>query len=122
MPKWGMRCICAVNPRPRPNDQQLFFFQGELAISHLMLGSFTQALVHAEAALVRRPAYWFAHVMRINALVRMGQSVEASHALAELCQPAQKFRTEMIDWIPFIDRHWNDFLKEGLNLAASRTD
>ncbi len=112
--------------RLSPNDQQLFYFRGELAASHVMLGNYTLALDEAEASLARRSAYWFAHVMRINALARMEQPDEGSvtsikEAVAEFSRQVPKFRADMIDWIPFMDRRWNEFLKNGLNLAAAQS-
>jgi TolB-like protein len=108
--------------RLSPNDPQLFFFRGELAIAHLMLGNFAEALQQAEESLMRRASYWFAHVMRINALTRLQRLADAQEAAIEFQRQVPKFEAEMIDWIPFIDRRWNEFLKEGLNLSAPTTD
>jgi TolB-like protein len=113
--------------RLSPNDQQLFFFRGELAISHLMLENYEEALMQATQSLSRRAAYWLSHVVRINALARMergavGHECDLSDAVEEFHRNCPKFKVEMIDWVPFIDRHWNAFLKEGLNLASARAD
>ena len=108
--------------RLSPNDQHLFFFHGELAVACLMQGNYEVALGHAEASINRRAAYWFAHVMRINALVRLDRVDEARAAYAELHMSKSGFEAEYIDWIPFMESRWNDFLKEGLNLASGQSD
>ncbi len=111
-----------VAVRLSPHDQQLFFVYGELAVAHLMLGNFEEALTKAETSLLQRPAYWFAHVMRINALVRLERAADAKAALEELRAQVGRFKLAYLDWIPFIDPHWNAYLKEGLNRADNHND
>ncbi len=105
--------------RLSPNDHDMFFFACELAASHLLCGQFEDALVHAEHAMSRRAAYWFAHVVKINALVRLDRQAEARMALAELMAAKEDFTQGFIDWQPYVDPRNNQFLKDGLNLAAT---
>lgn len=105
--------------RLSPNDQHLFHVLGELAICHLMLGDFDAAIEAADAATLRRPSYWFAHVVKINALVKLGQAQRARDCAQELYEVSPQFGEHFIDWVPFCDRRWNRQLKDGLNQASS---
>ncbi len=101
-----------------PNDQHLFHILGELAISHLMLGDHATAIEYADNATLRRSAYWFAHVIKVNALGKSGDVDAARLALAELQAANPNFTSAYVDWVPFCDSKWNDFLKKGLNLSG----
>lgn len=112
--------------RLSPNDVHSFFFIGELALSHWMLGKWAEAVDHADQSLIRRPAYWYALVIKINALVGGGDLAAARRAHDELMTVTPDFTPQFIDWTPFIDRSWNRRLAEGLaavtgeNKPASR--
>jgi TolB-like protein len=108
--------------RLSPNDQDIFFTYAELAASHLMLGHFDEALHFSDQALSRRRAYWFAHVIKVNALVRSGRAKDAHAALEELHAIKPNFRAEFIDWSPFTDPRNSDFLKDGLNQVERQND
>ena len=108
--------------RLSPNDQDLFFTEGELAMAHLTLGHFEQAIDHAEASLARRAAYWSAHVAKINAHVGLKQWGEARQAYAELLEVQPGFRAHYIDWLPYADASRNAVLRDGLNQARARDD
>ncbi len=108
--------------RLSPNDQHLFFFHGELAIASLMLADYDVALEHAEASLNRRSAYWFSHVVRINALCQLNRIEDAKRAMEELMFNNSSFELRHIDWIPFVESRWNELLKDGLNRAGARSD
>jgi TolB-like protein len=108
--------------RLSPNDQHLFQVLGEVAISHLMLGENEKAIEAAESSTLRRSAYWFAHVSKINALVKLGNMKGARDAHKTLKAASPQFDESYIDWIPFCDRRWNIELKKGLNQAAAQSD
>lgn len=108
--------------RLSPNDAELFYFRGELAVSYLMAGAFDDALEQADLSLTGRGAYWFSHVVKINALVRNGKRVLAKEAVAELKASIPRFGLHYIDWVPFMDSHWNRFLADGMNQAMPETD
>jgi TolB-like protein len=108
--------------RLSPNDQHLFHVLGELAICHYMLGDYAQALDYAEASTLRRPAYWFAHVTKINALVKTGDMESARQAYQALTDVSPHFDHSYIDWVPFCDSSWNTQLKDGLNQVAAGDD
>ncbi len=103
--------------RLSPNDYSMFYILGELAMAHLMLGNHAAAIEHAENAIMNRSAYWYSHIVKINALVRSGDRGRAHAALEDLRMSKVQFDDSYIDWLPFIDSKWNGFLKEGLNLA-----
>ncbi|MDP1840866.1 MAG: tetratricopeptide repeat protein [Reyranella sp.] len=100
--------------RLSPNDVHSFFFIGELALSHWMLGEWQEAVDHADQSLVRRPAYWYALVIKINALVGARDLDAARRAYDELMTVTPDFTPQFIDWTPFIDRAWNRRLAEGV--------
>jgi tetratricopeptide (TPR) repeat protein len=103
--------------RLSPNDHSLFYSLGELAMAHLMLGRHAEAAELADSAIMRRSAYWYSHVVKINALARGGEKARATSALADLMACNRQFDPAFVDWLPFLDSTWNEFLKEGLNLA-----
>ena len=108
--------------RLSPNDAELFYFRGELAMAYLMTGAFDDALEQADLSLMRRGAYWFSHVVKINALLRKGDPALATQAVAELNASIPRFGPQFIDWIPFMDGHWNRFLADGMNHATAESD
>ncbi len=108
---------CAL--RLSPNDHAMFYALGELAMSYLMIGKYAEAIEHAERAIMSRSAYWYGHVIKINALVRGGDADGARAALTDLRGSKANFKESFIEWLPFVDDKWNRFLIEGVNLAAA---
>jgi TolB-like protein len=102
-----------------PNDHDMFFFAGELAASLLMTGDYSEALLQADHAISRRRGYWFSHVIKVNALVRLDRIEDAKVAYGELLIVKSDFRPAFIRWSPFADPGNIVFLEEGLNQAAS---
>ena len=104
--------------RLSPNDIHMFFIVGELAMAYGMSDRWNEAVEHADQSLTRRPAYWYAHVVKINALARSGDVRAAKRGLDELMTLKPDFTNRFVEWIPFIDQIWNKRLVEGLALAA----
>ena len=100
------------------NDPNIFYTLGELALSFDMLGQWADAVEHADHALARRPAYWYAHVIKIDALVRSANAAEAATALHELLSVKPDFSARYLEWIPFVDRTWIARLIESLKAAS----
>jgi len=100
--------------RLSPNDVFVFFTIGELAVAHWMLGKWAEAIEHADQSLIRRPAYWYALLIKINALAASGDMAAARRAYDELKTVKPDFVPQFIEWTPFIDRAWNRRLAEGL--------
>ena len=103
-----------------PNDEHTFYVLGELAIAYCMLGEWDKAIDHADQSLLRRVAYWYAHSIKITALVNKGSLVEADFAVRQLVEVKPDFVPENVDWLPFVDKKWNVFLKTGLRIAGVR--
>ncbi len=108
--------------RLSPNDADLFFAEGELAMAHLAEGNLETAIEHAEASLSRRAAYWAAHIAKINALVGLERLKEARTASDELYAVHPGFSPEYVNWLPYVDVSRNDALRAGLNRAARPND
>lgn len=105
--------------RLSPLDNQVFYVLGEMAIAHFMLEEYPETLHHAELSLARRPAYFFAHVMKIAASVELGRTSDARAALARLYQVKPGFRLDDLDWQPFADRSWTERLKDRVRQAET---
>jgi TolB-like protein/Tfp pilus assembly protein PilF len=108
--------------RLSPNDQHLFHVLGELAISNYMLGQYEAAVDYADGSTLRRPAYWFSYVTKINALLKMGATKDARETYKTLKDASPHFHESFVDWLPFCDQVWNRELKGGLNLVAALND
>lgn len=105
--------------RLSPNDHDLFYTSGELASANFMMGDNETAIKHADLSISRRSAYWLAHVVKIGALAKLGQLKNAKRAHADLLRVKPDFTAEFVDWIPYLDRSKNIFLRDGLNLSAT---
>jgi hypothetical protein len=71
----------------------------------------------AEQSLIRRPAYWLAHLVKVNALLAGGDVSGATAAAQAMRAHCPGFREGDIDWLPFVDSSWNSNLKDGLRKA-----
>lgn len=105
--------------RLSPLDNQVFYVLGEIAVSHCMLGEHSEAVRYADLSIARRPAYFYAHAIKINALARSDRLAAAKDALHRLYQVRPSFKPEDLDWLPFHDGKWNGFLKDGIALAGA---
>ena len=101
--------------RLSPNDFNLFYVHGEMAMAHLMVGQYEQAVSCADLAIMTRQSYWYAHVVKINALKRFGDRAGAEQASHELNVTVPQFDPAHTDWLPFVDPAWNEYLRDGLN-------
>jgi TolB-like protein len=104
--------------RLSPNDQQVFYILGELAMTYSMLGEWARAIDYADQSIIHRAAYWYGYVVKINALARSGAVGEAAAVLDELLAAKPKFTADYMDWIPFRDERWPNHFKEGVAIAA----
>ena len=104
--------------RLSPNDMHIFYPLGELAMAYCMLERWSDAIENAEQALLRRPAYWYAQIIRIDALARSGATRAASQAFDDLLAMKPDFSIAYLNWLPFTDRAWIDHFIEGLRLAS----
>lgn len=117
------RSAAAVEPlelsiRLSPSEFRLFYKHGELALAHLFCGHLDQAVTHARQSLSLRPSYWHARVIMIAALVEAGRMAEARSERERLREDRPNFRTDYIDWVPFVDPRHNAFLKTAVTAAT----
>lgn len=105
--------------RLSPNDMHIFYPLGELAMAHGMLERWADAIEYAEQALLRRPAYWYAQIIRIDALARSGAAQAATQAYDELLAMKPDFSVAYLNWLPFVDQTWIDHFVEGLRIASA---
>jgi tetratricopeptide (TPR) repeat protein len=101
-----------------PNDMHLFFRHSELAISFMLRGCFDQAIEWADSALLLRPRYWFAEVIKIHALVE-GKRLEAAQGLyRDLIQRQPDIGREYFNWGPFVGCSWTGRILASLEVAS----
>lgn len=105
--------------RLSPNDPFAFHTLGELATAYCMTGKWPEAIDLAEESLIRRPGYWLAHLVTVNARVRGGEVDRATEAAGEMMDQCRGFTEADIDWLPFVDPDWNAYFKEGLRRALN---
>jgi TolB-like protein/tetratricopeptide (TPR) repeat protein len=101
--------------RLSPNDNYVFFILGELALAYWMLGRWEESIVEANQSLMRRPAYWYAAVIKLNAQLGIGDEKGARNTLDELLTVRPNFASRFIEWTPFVDSGWNQRLKAGVD-------
>ena len=109
----------ATSLRLSPNDPFAFHTLGELATARCMTGKWSEAIDLAEQSLIRRPGYWLAHLVTVNALVRSGAIDRAKQAAGQMMDLCRGFTEADIDWLPFVDAAWNSYFKEGLRQAMA---
>jgi len=104
--------------RLSPFDVHLFFVLGELALRSSLLGDFREAIAYADLAIVRRQQYWYAHMIKIDALLQLGERQEAVTAFEELRAVRPRFSSTYIDWIPFEDRALNRRFADSIGIVS----
>lgn len=104
--------------RLSPTDMQIFNTLAELATSYLMTQCWAEAVSHADEAIIRRPAYAYAHSVKITALAHSGDVTAALTAHRDLMSAKPSFKLEDLEWVPFVDRGWNGFLADGVRAAG----
>src|SRR5262249_48999775 len=90
----------------------------ELAMACSMLQQWSDAIEYAEQALFRRPAYWYAQIIRIDALARSGAVQVATQAFNDLLAVKPDFSVAYLNWLPFVDQTWIDHFVQGLRIAS----
>lgn len=99
--------------RLSPYDLYRFHTLGDLASALTCLRDFEASLEAARASLELSPGYWYASVIGIGALCRMGRAEEATRMLAALEQRHPGFSIDRVYHLPFADRSANAYLAEG---------
>lgn len=99
-------------------EQYIYYVLTEIGMARAMLDQWDAAIDAVEQATIRRPAYWYAGVVKVYALYRRGDMAAAAAALAALRAAKPSFRPEFIDWLPFVERKWPDRLKKSLSMVG----
>lgn len=126
----GSNCILSGKPHEAfahlqralilsPHDQQKFYFMGELAMAAYLIGSYDDALAYAEEALMLRPAYWYAHLIRFLSFCAQNKAGSAERSLAEIKNSRSGLSESDIDWLPFEDRSVNARIQKQLRDAGA---
>jgi TolB-like protein len=105
--------------RLSPLDTEAFHQFGELALANFMLERHDEAVTEADFALARRPAYFYAHVIKIAALSALGARAQVRSAHGALLEAKPGFDPSALDWLPFKDRAWIRRIKQALAEAGA---
>ena len=103
--------------RLSPFDIYSFHNLGELAAAYSLLGDWEDAIESAERSLALSPGYFYARVVRIGGLMRLGRVDEARRELQVFDTRHPDFTSERVRWIPFVDRGANDLLISNFELC-----
>ncbi|MEQ6203378.1 tetratricopeptide repeat protein [Sulfitobacter sp. HNIBRBA2951] len=126
----GSNCILSGKPEEAlkhlqralilsPHDQQKFYFLGELAMAAYLIGNYDEALAFADEALMLRPAYWYAHLVRFLSNTGQGMAGAAERSLTALRDSRSGLNETDIEWLPFEDRGVNADMLEKLRAAGA---
>lgn len=101
--------------RLNPLDTEAFHQFGEMALARYMLGRHADAVVDADRALARCPAYFYAHVLKIAALAELDDREAELIARREFAAVKPQFDSDALEWLPFRDREWIARLRKALS-------
>jgi TolB-like protein/class 3 adenylate cyclase len=104
--------------RLSPFDLYGFHNLGELAAAASLAGDWAQALTAADRSLNLSPGYFYARVLKVGALGRLGRSVEASREKAAFRVRHPTFSPDQMRWIPFADKSINEALIDNFEAVA----
>ena len=102
-----------------PHDQQKFYFLGELAMAAYLTGNHEEALEYADEALMLRPGYWYAHLIRFLSNMAQGLAGSAERSLIALRDSRSGLNATDIEWLPFEDRSINAGILTQLRAAGA---
>jgi tetratricopeptide (TPR) repeat protein len=101
--------------RLNPLGTESFHQFGELALAKFMLGRHREAIADADRSLALRPAYFYAHAIKIAALTGLRDAEGEARAREALGAAKPFFRADNLDWLPFKDRRWIARLRRALD-------
>jgi tetratricopeptide (TPR) repeat protein len=106
--------------RLNPLSPEGFHQFGELALARYMLDRHHEAIDDADRSLALRPAYFYAHAIKIAALVELGEADGAARARETFAAAKPTIQADALDWLPFKDRRWITRLRNALDPPAWR--
>jgi TolB-like protein len=95
-----------------PRDQLDFAFQTEMAVALARLSDYEEAYVRASRALMLKPRYWYAHLVRLLIAHRLEDGARIEEARHAFDQNGVRVGPEQIDWLPFRSDDWPNQLRE----------
>ncbi|MFP1633668.1 adenylate/guanylate cyclase domain-containing protein [Zhengella sp. ZM62] len=104
--------------RLSPFDLYQFHNLGEIAAAHFALGEDRETAEEALRSLSLSPGYWYARMLLVGSLARLGRLDEAREHRAILFDRYPGFTPARIEWIPFADRAVNRAMAEAWELSA----
>lgn len=109
--------------RLNPHHQSMSIILADLALCHLLLQDFEEAVVFAKRAVREQPENVRSHQRLSSCLGHVGRKKEAGIALGELLRLQPDFSLDYIDTTyPFRDSKDRAFFIEGLNKAGMNFD
>lgn len=109
--------------RLNPHHQSMSIILGALALCHLLLQNYDEAVVFAQRAVGVQPDNVHSHQRLTACLAYIGQKKEAGIALGELLRLQPDFSLDYIDTTyPFRNSEDRAFFIEGLNKAGMKFD
>ena len=97
--------------RYSPRDQLDFAFQTEMAVALTRVDDHEEAYVRASRALMLKPRYWYAHLVRLLIAHRLEDGDRIQEARRALDQNGVYVRPDQIDWLPFRSDDWPNQLR-----------
>ena len=98
--------------RYSPRDQLDFAFQTEMAVVLTRLNNFEEAYVRASRALMLKPRYWYAHLLRVLIAHRLEDAERIREAQRAFDQNGVSIRPDQIDWLPFCSDDFPNQLRQ----------
>ena len=98
--------------RYSPRDQLDFAFQTEMAVALTRLDNFEEAYVRASRALMLKPRYWYAHLLRVLIAHRLEDPRRIREAQRAFEQKVVSIRPDQIDWLPFCSDDFPNQLRQ----------
>ncbi|MCR9109126.1 MAG: LuxR C-terminal-related transcriptional regulator [Rhodobacteraceae bacterium] len=104
--------------RSNPLDPSIFFRFSGLALAHYMAGRFEIAIEWAEAAIHRRPSWFFAHFVLAASRVALGHDKEAASTVKVALDALPGLAVEDLDRVPLKDPERMRTMRERLLRAG----
>ena len=98
--------------RYSPRDQLDFAFQTEMAVALTRLNNFEEAYVRASRALMLKPRYWYAHLLRVLVAHRLEDAERIREAQRAFDQNGVSIGPDQIDWLPFCSDDFPNQLRQ----------
>ena len=113
--------LLATAQRLDPVGNESFHQLGERALAYFMLGRHDEAVSEADRALALRPAYFYAHAIKLAALSEMGSTADLDIARQAITEAKPNLHAEALAWLPFKDPTWIQKLQEAINPVDGRS-